>query len=392
MKIVYIARKFLEGFAYQDNELANMHAHMGHQVTVITSKSDDSSLYFDMSLIKDTKKLQPASPAPYRVIYLPLKHKVDQRFWQFKEIARQLEELSPDLIFFHGAPMLVLLDLARYKRKHLEVKLVMDCHNDYNNAAHGFISRVIMHKFIYRSIIRRTSREVDLYYYLAPNIKLFMQEMYRIPETKLRFLPRGGVVEYMPVEQAAERRSRIRREWGITEHDFVVVNGGKLDAKKRTLDLVEAIKAMGKPDLHLILFGSIDKSYEAPLLKAIGEDTHIHLTGWIDSKKVYDYFFAADAGCFPGGHSVLWEQAICCGLPLIVKNWFGGMHYLDRGGHVILMPDADRHQIIESLTELYNSPVRLMQMRRNAIEKGREFFSYRRIAQSIIDNLKEVPL
>ena len=38
MKIVYVARKFLEGFAYQDNELADMHTRLGHEVTVITSQ------------------------------------------------------------------------------------------------------------------------------------------------------------------------------------------------------------------------------------------------------------------------------------------------------------------------------------------------------------------
>lgn len=386
MKIVYVARKFLEGFAYQDNELANMHAQMGHEVTVITSQSDDSSLYFDMSLIKESSKNKTVSQTPYRILYLPLKHKVNQRFWQFKGIGEQLEKLMPDLIFFHGAPMLVLLDLARYKRNHPKVKLVMDCHNDYNNAAHGFISRVIMHQFIYRSILRLTAREVDLYYYLSPNIKVFMQEMYRLPEAKLRFLPRGGFTEYMPLERAAETRSRIRRALGISDHAFVIVNGGKLDARKRTLELVEAVKAMGKSDMHLILFGSIDKTYEEALRGAIGSDPRFHLTGWIEARQVYDYFFAADVGCFPGGHSVLWEQAICCGLPLVVKNWFGGMDYLNVADNVMLIPEGDRGSIVAALTRLYAAPSLVERMRRQAIEQGRAFFSYRRIAQCIIDN------
>lgn len=388
MKIVYVARKFLEGFAYQDNELANMHAQMGHEVTVITSQSDDSSLYFDMSLIKEAKKKETFPTAPYRVIYLPLKHQVNHRFWQFKGINEQLEKLRPDLIFFHGSPMLVLLDLARYKREHPEVKLAMDCHNDYNNAAHGFISRVIMHQFIYRSILRRTAREVDVYYYLSPNIKIFMREMYRLPEAKLQFLPRGGFIEHMPLEDALETRSRVRQALGIPDHSFVIVNGGKLDARKRTQELVEAVKAMGKPDIHLILFGSVDKTYEEQLRQAIGTDARIHLIGWIGARQVYDYFFAADVGCFPGGHSVLWEQAICCGLPLVVKNWFGGMSYLNVADNVILLPEGDRCHIVEALTRLYSTPSLLSRMRRHAIEQGREFFSYRRIAQHIIDNLK----
>ena len=85
MKIVYVARKFLEGFAYQDNELADMHARLGHEVTVITSQSDDSSLYFDMSLIKKSKAVSSKKKsADFRIIRLPLKHKVNFRFWEFK--------------------------------------------------------------------------------------------------------------------------------------------------------------------------------------------------------------------------------------------------------------------------------------------------------------------
>lgn len=388
MKIVYIARKFLEGFAYQDNELANMHARMGHEVTVITSQSDDSSLYFDRSLIKEPRKKETASPPPYRVLYLPLKYNVNHRFWQFKRIGDQLKKLAPDLIFFHGSPMLVLLDLARYKRSRPEVKLVMDCHNDYNNAAHGWISRVIMHRLIYRSILRLTADEVDVYYYLSPNIKRFMREMYRIPEAKLQFLPRGGFTEHMPLERAAEIRSRVRRAFSIPDHSFVVVSGGKLDARKRTHELVEAVKAMGKPDMHLILFGSVDKTYEEALQRAIGSDPRVHLAGWIEARQVYDYFFAADVGCFPGGHSVLWEQAICCGLPLIVKNWFGGMGYLNVADNVILMPEGDCGHIVKALSRLYAAPSLLNRMRLLAIEQGRPFFSYRRIAQLIIDNTK----
>lgn len=101
MKIVYVARKFLEGFAYQDNELADMHTRLGHQVTVITSQSDDSSLYFDMSLIKKSKAAaRKKESAGFQIIRLPLKHKVNFRFWEFKNLISTLEKIEPELIFF----------------------------------------------------------------------------------------------------------------------------------------------------------------------------------------------------------------------------------------------------------------------------------------------------
>ena len=381
MKIVYVARKFLEGFAYQDNELADMHARLGHEVTVITSQSDDSSLYFDMSLIKKSKAVSSKKKsADFRIIRLPLKHKVNFRFWEFKNLISTLEEIEPDLIFFHGSPMFCLLDLAKYKKKHPG----MDCHNDYNNAGHGIVSRVLMHKIIYRSIIYKTRNEVDLYYYLAPNIRIFMKDMYRIPDRKLKFLPRGGILENMDFANEVKIRREIREQLHIGTDDVVVISGGKLDSKKMSHHLCEAINDLNKPNVHLILFGTVDKNYEEQLQKAVNGNPKIHLIGWIASENVYNYFFASDIACFPGGHSVMWEQAICCGLPLIVKDWYKGMYYLNVKRNVLLLEDSDVRYIKPALSSLIDHPELRVEMSLNARNEGQKFFSYRRIAESIL--------
>lgn len=389
MKIAYISRKFLEGFAYQDNELAEMHATLGHEVTVISSISDDSSLYFDMSLIKASEASnREGKPLGYKIIRLPIKHKVNFRFWEFKNLIQTLEELTPDLIFFHGSPMLCLLDIAKYAKTHPEVKVVMDCHTDYNNAAHGFVSRVLMHKVLYRWVIRKTSEHVNLYYYLGPNIKVFMKDMYLIPESKLRFLPRGGILEHMNFDNTEKIRKDIREKLSIPQDDIVVVSGGKLDSKKMSHNLCEAINQMNYQNVHLILFGTIEKDYHKQLFAAVNGNMKVHLIGWISSKDVYNYFLASDIACFPGGHSVMWEQAICCGLPLVVKDWYQGMHYLNVKDNVALLPDSDVNYIIEALKPLIKNNERRLRMKENAEMYGRPYFSYKRIAESIISDVK----
>ena len=388
MKIVYIARKFLEGFAYQDNELAEMHATMGHNVTVISSISDNSSLYFDMSLIKVSENnFNKKSSCGYNIIRLPLKHKVNFRLWEFKNLFQTLETLQPDLIFFHGAPMLCLLDLSKYKKKYPDITLVMDCHTDYNNSGHGFISRYIMHKMLYRGIIAYASKQIDYYYYLAPNIKIFMQDMYRIPNEKLRFLPRGGMLEHMNLDNTESIRREIRKQLGISQDDIVVVSGGKLDFKKMTHRLVEAVNRLNYPNVHLIVFGTVDKEYIELLEQSISKNEKIHLIGWVDSRKVYDYFLASDIAVFPGGHSVLWEQAICCGLPLIIKNWYDGMHYLNVKDNVLMLPENDTEYIENMLKRLIENPELRLSMQHNAQNEGREYFSYRRIAGMILSHV-----
>src|SRR5574344_287915 len=384
MRIIHITRTFLNGFGYQDNELAEMHSSLGHSVTVIASDGGKNCLYFDSSLTKVTHNTKEK----FIVLRLPVNKKINFRFWRLKGLISVLEQLKPDLIFFHGSPMLSLFDVAKYKKNHPHVKVVLDCHNDFNNAAHGFISKEIMHRRIYRTIIQMCDKYVDLYYYLSPNIKDFMQKMYKINDDKLSFLPRGGILENMKLEKHEEIKSSVRTKLNIQEDDIVIVSGGKLDHKKLTHNLCKAVNQIHNQKLHLILFGSIEKSYEKELLESIDGNSNIHIIGWVSSTEVYDYYHAADFACFPGGHSVLWEQAICCGLPIIVQNWYGGMWYLNVKENVLLIEEGSVDEIVSMINMLFSDHKFLINMTKNAQNEGRLFFSYKRIANQILSDVE----
>jgi len=379
---------FWENLTYQENELAQMHEKLGHEVTIITSEKLSSSSYIDASWIKNLKNSpEKDKPAGYRIIRLPVKYKINFRFWRLKYLYETLSEIKPDLIFFHGITSFSLLDAAEYKRKNPSVKLVVDSHSDHYNSGRGFLSKEIFHKCIYRNTIRKTSKEIDIYYYLSPNIKNFMQEMYLLDDSKLKYLPRGGVVENLNIENADAIRYMIREQLDIPQNAIVLVSGGKLDYKKKTHNLLEAVNRLNNPDVYLIVFGSIDSKYQKIIEPYVKKHSNIRLIGWIHSKDVHKYFFASDIACFPGRHSVLWEEAICCGLPLIVKDWYNGMYYLNVKNNVILIKDSDTLYIEEALRKLIDDPLLLNVMKVNAQTFGREFFSYRRIAQSIIDDV-----
>ena len=208
--------------------------------------------------------------------------------------------------------------------------------------------------------------------------------MYCIPDRKLKFLPRGGILENMDFVNEKKIRREIREQLHIGADDVVVISGGKLDAKKMSHHLCEAINDLNKPNVHLILFGTVDKNYEEQLQKAVNGNSKIHLIGWIASENVYNYFFASDIACFPGGHSVMWEQAICCGLPLIVKDWYKGMDYLNVKNNVLFLEDSDVRYIKPALSRLIEHPELRLEMSQNARNEGQFFFSYRRIAESIL--------
>lgn len=388
MKIVHITRKLLVGFAYQDNELVRIHSQMGHEVTVITSASDDSSLSFDMSLIRSSTSsaLKKDEGSLYDIIHLPLKRKVNSRFWEFKNLFFTLQKLSPDLIFFHGIPVFCLFDIARYKRKYPLVTVFMDCHSDYNNSAHSFLTRNILHGIIYRWVMHRTYNQIDHYYYITSNTKKFMREMYKLPQEKLSFLPLGGNLDKIDLSDSQQIREEIREKLEIAKDSIIVVSGGKLDAEKKSHYLAEAINYLNNPKVHLILFGIVDKAYEFQLQASVGNNKNIHMIGWIAPEDVYRYFLAADIACFPGGQSALWLQAICCGLPLVVRNWQNDADYLNVADNVLFLQNSKTEHIKSTLKILIEDFELRTQMHVNALKYGRPYFSYQRIAQVIIDD------
>ena len=82
---------------------------------------------------------------------------------------------------------------------------------------------------------------------------------------------------------------------------------------------------------------------------------NIVLTGWLPSDKAYDMFLAADLAFFPGWHSVLWEQAVACGIPIVTKKWEGVGH-IDINNNAILMEKVDVESIKRVIEELRFTP------------------------------------
>lgn len=378
MKIVHITPKLLENLAYQDKELAQMHATLGHSVSIITSTSSENE-----DAVSNKNRL-------YSVIRLHRLLNVNYRFCVLKHLYKTLEDISPDLIFLHGQPLFSLFDIAAYKKAYPMVKVVMDCHSDFFNSGMNWISYHILHKIIYRLIIVATSKAVDCYYYITPNTKSFMQQMYHIPDTKLKFLPLGGTLDDMNFESATTIRKDIRTALNIPQDAVVIISGGKLDFIKNTHSLVKVVNTINNADVHLILFGTIDRTYEKLLKESINDNIRIHQLGWIDSKAVYDYFLASDIACFPGGQSVLWIHAICCGLPLVVQNWNHSIGYLNVQDNVIFLDNGECKSIEKALVLLINNSELRNRMHENAKSAGSSFFSYRRIAQSVIDDLEQM--
>jgi glycosyltransferase involved in cell wall biosynthesis len=209
-------------------------------------------------------------------------------------------------------------------------------------------------------------------------------DLYGISADKIKYLYLGTNV---PEEMLAEReyiRREVRANYGIPESSFVIITGGKLNFDKRLDILVDALKNLNNENIYLLVFGTSDPEERDYAEKIIGKVSRIVMLGWCDAAAITRYYLAADIAIFPGGQSVLWQQAIGTGLPAIFRRWPGN-EYLNIGNALFLYSESSEElaQSIELLLEPRNTWM-LCDMRDKALELARTKISYRHEAVEII--------
>ena len=56
---------------------------------------------------------------------------------------------------------------------------------------------------------------------------------------------------------------------------------------------------------------------------------------------------------FPGKHSVIWEQAVGCGIPTVFKK-IEGHNHIDLGGTCLLVNEGNEQELTEVILKIYN--------------------------------------
>ena len=186
--------------------------------------------------------------------------------------------------------------------------------------------------------------------------------------------------EMVKKSQGIDVKRKIRRQWGIDEKDFLIMNGGKIDQwKKQTLLLMDAVNQISRKDVKLIVFGSVTDELRAEVEKRCSDK--VQYIGWLKSEESYEYFAASDLVVFPGRHSVFWEQVAGQGIPMVCKYWDGTTH-VDLGGNVVFLHEDNTEEITNAIEKLL-SPDEYAKIK-EAAEKAKTSFLYSDIAKRSI--------
>ena len=388
MKIVHIclAGLYMSGWGYQDNLIAKYHKKEGHEVFVIANKY----VYDNEGNYERTDKSEEEDINGVKIIRLSQKGnkmlKGPAERVHYIGLYDAIAKIGPDVIFLHNPQILDTGDIARYMKESISsgVKLFIDSHSDYSNSARNFLSKHILHGIIWRGKVKKLIPYTEKFFGVLPARVDFLIERYHTPKDKTELLVMGMDDEIAEETTGSDEIQSLKSRLNISDDDFVIISGGKIDhAKRQTMLLIQAVRQIDNPHIRLILFGSVVDDMKAEFEKECDADERISYIGWLQASETYKYFAASKLAVFPGRHSVMWEQVAGQGIPMICKYWEGTTH-VDVGGNVKFLYNDSVEEIKDMLVNITEHPEEYQKMY-DAAKKGKDTFSYRRIAKQAIN-------
>ena len=169
-----------------------------------------------------------------------------------------------------------------------------------------------------RWLMPRVAGLVDVVLAHSEHAAAKIRTTYARPDVAVAF--HGHYVGSYP--EPRRERSEVRAELGVPQNAVMVLCFGFIKSYKRIPELVRAVRAIARSDLHLVVAGGCsDDTLHAQILEAAGDDDRVHLRiGFVPDDVVAELHHAADAAAlhyrdvFSSGALML---ALSMGLPAI---------------------------------------------------------------------------
>lgn len=380
MKILHLmlASFYIDNYSYQENYLPKHHKAQGHEVEIVASLFTFDENGKGKWLPKPDRYVNEYGIPVTRLAFK--RGKAARLLRRYDGMRAELERIAPDVIFIHGVQAADVTEVIRYCKRHPATRVYGDNHSDLVNSAKSWVSKNILHRVIWRYYTRRLEPYVQKFYGVLPARVDFLVDLYGLPKNKVELLVMGADDDCVAAALEPSVRAEKRAAYGLTDADFAVVTGGKIDRNKpQVLTLMKAVNELDDPQVKLLVFGSIHPALKEEFEAQLSD--RVQYVGWKQSADIYREFAAADVIAFPGLHSVLWEQAVAMGKPCLFRK-LAGFDHIDLSGNCLYFT--------EDTPAAYGEVVRQAKTQQSALkhialEKGKEAFSYHHIAKKALE-------
>lgn len=377
MRILHLCLScfYIDGYNYQENVLPRIHKEDGHVVRIIASTET----------FVDNVNLNYVEPSEYMTEYgVPIKRlpyvKIGPRITtvkirKYENLYNEIAAFAPDVIMVHAMSFWSILDVVRYKKEHPEVKFYADTHTAVYNSGRNWITMHLLHRGLYRWAIQKALPYLDKYFYIGSSEREFSKEHYGVPLEIMEYYPLGGSIPEPAVYR--QQRTARRRELAIADDELLLLHSGKLDALKRTKELLEAFAAVPELNAKLAIIGSIPEDQKQILLPLIEADSRVIYLGWKQAPELLEYLCASDLYCQPGSVSATMQNAVCCGCPVMTYPHLPYTEALDFSN---ILWVKTREDMEKAFREIAEQKTDLEVLRKGSERCARELLDYRALA------------
>ena len=378
MKIAHIclASAFTEGMGYQENLLVEVNRLDGHEVLVVS----DCKRY-EGSLIVDAEPEDRVMANGAQLVRIPFDcigpRYLTQKVKRSHQLFPLLEKYRPDAILYHGVIGWELRSISRYKKCFPDVRIYLDSHEDRHNSATNWLSYNVQYRMLTRWLAHRVLPYVEKILYISRETKDFLVDVLDLPAERLEYYPLGGVV--VPDLERAAIRSAERSKLGLMDDQIVFLHSGKMESRKRTLEVLSAFRSLKAPSARLVLVGSLEDDVRLEIEAAILRDNRVLFLGWKNRDELSDIMCMSDIYVQPGGQSASLQHAICCGLPVMVFPY--PSHELMVQGNGFFVSTAG--DMTMKMTEFVSQPDMVPAMRKASYRIAGDLLDYTKLAARI---------
>ncbi len=380
MRILHLclACFYIDSYSYQENVLPRVNHEDGNEVLIIASTetyADNRTLGYVEPNRYMTEFGVPIIRLPYALIG-PMSIRAKLR--KYKGLYEEIDKFSPDVIMSHDLCYWSVTDVVDYVKRHKNVRLYADTHTAAYNSGQNWVSLNILHRVLYKHWIQKAVPYVSKYFYIGQGEKLFSSQIYKVPESKMEFYPIGGFP--LGDDTYNQYRSLTRKELGLHDGQLLLVHSGKMNGRKKTIDLIKAFQTVKDLDAKLVIFGSVGEDIKYEFDGLVKDDDRIEFLGWKNADELQRILCAGDLYLQPGSVSATMQNAICCRCPILAYPHEAYVNDFDYGQFIWVRDEGDMRQ---ALLKLRDKEYDLSLMSIKSQQCATEILDYRLLASKL---------
>lgn len=293
-----------------------------------------------------------------------------------------LRTRAPDVLLLTGWHVWPLLQLLRAARR-LGIPVVM------RGESNALRARPLAARVLHRRLLAAC----DAFLPIGEASRAFYRNYGIAPERLFDAPYFVDNVRFMSAaESLAGQRAALRTRWSIPETAVCFLFAGKLEPKKRILDLLAALemaRAKARAPLHVLVVGTGELQDEARTF-AQTRSLPVTFAGFLNQSEMPCAYVACDALALPSDFGETWglvvNEAMACSRAAIVSDRVGcGPDLVHPGSTGLVFRFGDVEALARELARAANHPESLAEMGANARARVLAHCTVERAVQATID-------